>query len=76
MSEFFRDGGVAMTPVLLFGALGVAAAVLWLLRRERRYLWLMLALATTSVATGPGVPPRGMAEPPRSAPLRVPAGNR
>ena len=52
MSEFFRNGGVAMTPVLLFGALGVVAAVLWLLRRERRYLWLVLALATTSIASG------------------------
>jgi multisubunit Na+/H+ antiporter MnhC subunit len=52
MSEFFRNGGVGMFPVLLFGALAVAAAVLWALRLERRHLRLMLALAVTAVAAG------------------------
>ena len=52
MSEFFRNGGVGMFPVLVFGTLGVAAAVLWVIRLERRHLRLMLALAVTSVAAG------------------------
>ena len=52
MSEFFRNGGVGMYPVLLFGSLAVAAAVLWAIRLERRHLRLMLALAVTSVAAG------------------------
>jgi hypothetical protein len=41
-----------MYPVLLFGSLAVAAAVLWAIRLERRHLRLMLALAVTSVAAG------------------------
>jgi hypothetical protein len=41
-----------MYPVLLFGSLAVAAAVLWAMRLERRHLWLMMALAVTSVAAG------------------------
>ena len=52
MSEFFRNGGVGMYPVLLLGSLAVAAAVLWAIRLERRHLRLMLALAVTSVAAG------------------------
>jgi hypothetical protein len=52
MSEFFRNGGVGMYPVLLFGSLAVAAAVSWALRLERRHLQLMLAPAVTSVGAG------------------------
>jgi len=52
MSEFFRNGGVGMFPVLVFGTLAVAAAVLWAIRLEPRQLRLMLALAVTSVAAG------------------------
>jgi hypothetical protein len=52
MSEFFRDGGVAMVPVLLFGSLAVAAAVLTVLQPERRYGALTLALSVTCFASG------------------------
>jgi len=52
MSEFFRNGGVGMYPVLILGSLAVAAAVLWAIRLERRHLRLMVALAVTSVAAG------------------------
>jgi len=52
MSEFFRDGGVAMAPVLLFGSLRVAAAVLTVLQPERRYGALTLALSVTCLASG------------------------
>ena len=37
MSEFFRNGGVGMYPVLLLGSLAVAAAVLWAIRLEPRF---------------------------------------
>lgn len=52
MSDFFRDGGVSMFPVLLFGSLAVASAVLSLLRPERRYGGLTLSLAVTCLAAG------------------------
>ena len=52
MSETFRNGGVGMFPALVFGALAVAAAVLWAIRLDRRHLRLMVALAVTSVASG------------------------
>ena len=52
MPEFFRSGGFGMFPVLVFGSLAVAAAVLWAIRGERRHLRLMLALAVTSVTAG------------------------
>ena len=52
MSDFFRNGGVGMFPVLVFGTLAVAAAILWAIRQERRHLRLMLALAVTSLAAG------------------------
>ena len=52
MSEFFRDGGVAMAPVLLFGSLAVAAGVLSVLHPERRYGGLTLALSVTCFASG------------------------
>jgi len=52
MPEFFRSGGFGMFPVLVFGSLAVASAVLWAIRGERRHLRLMLALAVTSVTAG------------------------
>jgi len=52
MSEFFRAGGVAMVPVLLFGTLAIAVSVLSALRPEGRYLWPTVALALTSIASG------------------------
>jgi hypothetical protein len=52
MSEFFRDGGVAMVPVLLLGSLAVAAAVLTVLQPERRRGALTLALSVTCLASG------------------------
>lgn len=50
MSEFFAAGGFGMFPVLLFGFLSVASAVLFLLRPERRYVGLMVALGITTLA--------------------------
>lgn len=52
MSEFFQAGGVAMYPVLLFGFLSVASAVLSLLRPERRLLPLVATLGLTTAACG------------------------
>src|SRR5436190_23467685 len=50
--EFFRNGGFGMYPVLVFGFLAVASAVLFLLRQERRYVRLMVALGVTTLTAG------------------------
>ena len=47
MSEFFRNGWRGDVP-----RAALWAAVLWAMRLERRHLWLMMALAVTSVAAG------------------------
>lgn len=52
MASFFSEGGYGMIPVLLFGFLTIAAAVLYLLRPERRFGGLALALGCTTAAAG------------------------
>ena len=51
MSRFFAAGGFGMFPVLLFGFFTVAAAVLFLLRPERRFVAPMIALGLTTLAS-------------------------
>ena len=52
MADFFRAGGFGMYPTLVFGFLLIASSVLYVLRGERRYVGLMFALGTTTLAAG------------------------
>ncbi len=51
-NTFFRDGGWGMYPTSLFGFLLVAAATLTLLRPERRFVPVLLALAAVTLGSG------------------------
>lgn len=52
MFEFFANGGFGMYPVLIFGFLAVASAVLFLLRPERRGVGLLVALGISTACAG------------------------
>lgn len=52
MADFFRAGGAGMYPVMLFGFLALASAVLYLLRPERRYVGMMVGLGVATFAGG------------------------
>ncbi len=52
MLEFFALGGFGMYPVLIFGFLAVASAVLFLLRPERRGAGLLVALGVATATSG------------------------
>jgi hypothetical protein len=52
MVEFFRNGGVGMYLVLVFGFPLVAASVLYALRPERSQWPLLTALALSTVVSG------------------------
>jgi len=51
-TNFFRDGGWGMYPVVLWGFLLVASAVLLLLRPERRYFVLVTWLWLVTLGSG------------------------
>lgn len=51
-ADFFRDGGWGMYPTSIFGFLLVAAAVLLLLRPERRYVALVSSLGLLTLGAG------------------------
>ena len=51
-SNFYEAGGWGMWPTTLFGFLLVAAAILLLLRPERRYVPLVSGLGIMTVASG------------------------
>jgi hypothetical protein len=52
MASFFTAGGAGMYPTLVLGFGTVASAVLFALRKERRYFSLMLSLGTSTLAAG------------------------
>ena len=49
---FYRDGGWPMVPTSVFGFLLIAAAVLYVLRPERRFVSLVVALGVTTFGAG------------------------
>jgi hypothetical protein len=51
-SDFFRDGGYGMYPTLIFGFFSLAAALLFLLRLDRRYLPVIVSCAVTTLGSG------------------------
>ncbi len=52
MGQFFLEGGFGMFPVLLFGCLFVAAAVLQALRPDRKLWQLLEGLGAMTVGAG------------------------
>ncbi len=52
MVDFFLEGGFGMFPVLLFGCLFVAAAVLQALRPDRKLWQLTASLGAMNVGAG------------------------
>jgi hypothetical protein len=52
MLDFFRDGGVGMYAILLFGFPLVAWSMLYALRPERRQLLLLASLAVATLVSG------------------------
>jgi hypothetical protein len=50
--NFFRDGGWNMYPTSLFGFLFIAAAVLLVLRPERRFVPLVASLGLLTLGAG------------------------
>ncbi len=51
-THFFRDGGWGMYPTVIFGFLLVASGVLCLLRPERRFAVVTLALGAATLGAG------------------------
>jgi ABC-type lipoprotein release transport system permease subunit len=51
-TSFFRDGGFGMYPTSLFGFLLVASGILLVLRPERRYVSLVIALGLVTLGSG------------------------
>jgi hypothetical protein len=51
-ANFFRDGGWGMYPTSIFGFLLVAAAVLLVLRPERRFVALVVSLGLLTLGAG------------------------
>ncbi len=52
MGQFFLEGGFGMFPVLLFGCLFVAAAVLQAMRPDRKLWQLTASLGAMNVGAG------------------------
>lgn len=51
-SNFFKAGGWGIYPTSVFGFLLVAAVVVLLLRPDRRFVWLVLSLAVSTLGSG------------------------
>lgn len=51
-TSFFRDGGWGMYPTSIFGFLLVASGILLVLRPERRYVSLVIALGLVTLGSG------------------------
>lgn len=50
--DFFRDGGLAMFPTALFGLFLIAASVRFMIRPERRFAPLTIALSLLTLGSG------------------------